>query len=167
MSERAKARRASDSLARSSRLPSVDGGALRKEAASIYEDPAELADAEIREDLASGDPGRIIRALFSVALYGDDPQGGLTHVLAFVDHADVGVRRTASTCIGHLARIHRTLDLERAIPALRLLLADPETEGYADDALGDISIFVDRSIRTKVRRTGRRRSSGQERRASA
>jgi hypothetical protein len=44
--------------------------------------------------------------------------------------------------LGHLARIHGQLDLERVEPRLRELRADPEVAGSAEDALDDIERFM-------------------------
>jgi HEAT repeat protein len=57
------------------------------------------------------------------------------------DH-DPGVRGTAALCLGHLARIHGTLDLHRVVPALKALLNDPEVRGTVMDAMDDIQIFI-------------------------
>ena len=45
-------------------------------------------------------------------------------------------------CLGHVARIHGHLDLDRCLPAIRGLLADEATRGKAEDALADIRAFV-------------------------
>ncbi|HYW08061.1 MAG TPA: hypothetical protein VE913_13955, partial [Longimicrobium sp.] len=57
-------------------------------------------------------------------------------------HPDVWVRRTAATSLGHIARVHGRLTVDRAIPELLQLLANPEVRGHAEDALSDIEIFL-------------------------
>jgi hypothetical protein len=64
------------------------------------------------------------------------------HCLRLTAAVDPAVRRVAATCLGHLARIHGQLDLERVGPRLRDLRADPEVSGSAEDALDDIQRFM-------------------------
>jgi len=62
--------------------------------------------------------------------------------LAFLGHSDAGIRATAVTCLGHLARIHHRLDLPAVVPALNALRGDADVSGRIDDALGDIRMFM-------------------------
>src|SRR5450755_313548 len=52
------------------------------------------------------------------------------------------VRRAAILSLGHLARIHRRITLEKVIPLLQNCANDPSLAGSAEDALGDIAMFV-------------------------
>jgi hypothetical protein len=55
------------------------------------------------------------------------------------------LRLIAAVCLGHLARIHRTLDLEICLPVLMTLAdEDPAVRESAEDALDDIARFVPR-----------------------
>ncbi len=62
--------------------------------------------------------------------------------LEMTHHYDVEVRGTAVTCLGHLARLHRDLDLPLVLPTLQALRSDPGMGGRAEDALDDIRTFV-------------------------
>jgi hypothetical protein len=46
------------------------------------------------------------------------------------------------TCIGYLARIHRTLDVSTALPLLEILREDPYCARRVRDALEDIRQFT-------------------------
>lgn len=52
------------------------------------------------------------------------------------------VKELAVTCLGHTARIHKTINKERTIPLLLKLLKNNELSGQAQDALDDIEHFT-------------------------
>ena len=54
------------------------------------------------------------------------------------------VQKAALLGLGHLARIHHALDLERIIPILRKYAAHASLGGVAEDALDDIAMFIPR-----------------------
>jgi hypothetical protein len=56
--------------------------------------------------------------------------------------ADWSTRAVAATCLAHIARIHRALDFDSALPALYALRDDPRTVAYANDALDDIDHYI-------------------------
>jgi HEAT repeat protein len=91
---------------------------------------------------AAGEPGEIGHALLRLALAGADGEYAERRALEHVHHPDVWVRRNAATALGHLARIHGGVALDRTLPALLALMADPEVFGYADDALRDVEHFL-------------------------
>ena len=62
--------------------------------------------------------------------------------LNFVKSKDTQIRRLAVICLGHLARIHGTLDVEQVIPVLENLLHDSNVAGNVKDALDDIQMFA-------------------------
>ena len=102
--------------------------------------PASPEAAEVA--LHSGHPGRISRALLTLALNGPDFELAERRALGHVHHPDVWVRRNAATSIGHVARVAGELDVDRAVPALLSLLADREVYGHADDALDDVEHYL-------------------------
>ena len=93
-----------------------------------YEEPTPIERTEAEVELASGDSDRI-----SVAL-----------LRPYLQHEQAWVRGVAAMCLGYVARLHGTLDLDVVIPAIRELLDDEtrETRGKAEDALDDIEIFM-------------------------
>ena len=81
-------------------------------------------------------------AMISAAFHIDDwkwLQGQFVELLA---HDDPWVRKVAATCLAHVARIHRRLDVALVRPLIEVLLEDPETRGHAEDALEDIEDLI-------------------------
>ena len=111
----------------------------------VYEEIGPLSREQAEAAFASGDGPRIGRALLSLALNGKDWEYAESRCLDFITHPDVWVRRNACTSLGHLARLHGALHLDRVFPALLAARSDPETSGYAEDALSDIQVFMDAS----------------------
>jgi hypothetical protein len=92
--------------------------------------------------LRSGDSSAISRALVAAALHDPDWAWVQEHSLRLLSAAEPDVRGVAATCLGHLARIHGMLDLDRVEPRLRELRHDPALGGRAEDALDDIQQFM-------------------------
>ncbi|MEU1995017.1 hypothetical protein ABZ511_11245 [Nocardia gamkensis] len=88
--------------------------------------------------LDSGDGTAVCEAILSVALHDPDAAWVTDRALRLVDCPDFGVRAA-------LARIHRAIDEERVVPALRRLSNESEIAGRVEDALDDIAVFVRRS----------------------
>ncbi|AVT32614.1 hypothetical protein C6361_27680 [Plantactinospora sp. BC1] len=77
------------------------------------------------------------------ALYGDgDWRQSQQLYLALLDHDDHQVQALAATCLGHLARVHRRLDEDRVVVALRQARRRPHVRGTVTDALEDIELFL-------------------------
>ena len=105
-----------------------------------YQEPHPVNRDEAESAFASGDSERIARALVNVAFHEADWRWVQERCLGFARHDVAAVRQIAVTCLGHVARIHRRLDLERVLPALDELSCDPEVQ--VEDALDDIRMFV-------------------------
>ncbi|QIS13447.1 hydantoinase B/oxoprolinase family protein [Nocardia arthritidis] len=103
-------------------------------------DPIDRGDAEAI--LASSDPHLIAEAILRSALHDPDGVWVTERALELLESRDIDVRAIAATALGHIARIHRVIDRERVIPALRRLMDNPETVGQAEDTLDDIEIFA-------------------------
>ena len=86
----------------------------------------------------------ICRTLVSVAMFESDRRWAEGQCLKFARHDDPFVRGVAATCLGHLARIHGTIDEDEVVPVVVELLRDkdPATRGKAQDALSDFSTFL-------------------------
>lgn len=99
---------------------------------------------EIEQAFQYGNTRDISQTLVTLALYDTDWKKVEKYCLEFLVHPDAGVRSVAATCIGHLARIHKTLDLDSVLPALYRHLSDPGqwVAENADNALSDIEIFM-------------------------
>lgn len=92
--------------------------------------------------LRSLDQQDITDALLSAAYYDPDWRWVQGRCLALSHHPDHVVRWYAAICLGHLARIHRQLDLEVVLQRLTELQTDPLVKAGADDALDDIRFFL-------------------------
>lgn len=60
----------------------------------------------------------------------------------FARHEAVEVRSIAALCLGHLARIHRTLTLDVALPLLDELAQESALNGRINDVWDDIELFI-------------------------
>lgn len=98
----------------------------------LVKDKAELLDLT-KEELCKG----LVELVFS----GERPAESLQICLALSVHPNREVRGVVATCIGHLARLHRDLDLSQADSALTRISEDPKLKGRAEDAREDIRQF--------------------------
>jgi hypothetical protein len=98
--------------------------------------------AEIELLLHRTDPTDILDALLSAAYHDPDWRWVQERCLEFLDHNDRSVRGLSATCLGHLARIHKQLDLELVLPRLATLKNDPEIGPSVQDALDDIKFYL-------------------------
>jgi hypothetical protein len=81
-------------------------------------------------------------ALLSATYYDPDWRWVQNRCLDFLSHADYEERRLAATCLGHLARIHKKLDIELVLSRLVPLKNDPSVGSSVQDALDDIRFFL-------------------------
>jgi len=93
--------------------------------------------------LALDDGPTRARALLALAYFDEDWRWVQELCLELLTDPDAGMRATAALCIGHLARIHKQLDLDRVLPALHVLQDDPEVGWRAADVIGDIDTYID------------------------
>lgn len=97
------------------------------------------------ERLLSEDRPQIIcQTLVRVAMFELDRHWAQSQCLRFASHKDSFVRGVAATCLGHLARIHKTIDEDEVIPVVRKLLqdSDPQTRAIAEDTISDFSTYL-------------------------
>jgi HEAT repeat protein len=107
-----------------------------------YQEITPISREEADREFASGKPDRIREALFSITHHDSDWRWVQGQCLLYAKHESDEVRRAAAQCLGSLARIHGTLDLDIVLPVLSNLLKDAKVGGYAEDALSDIRIFL-------------------------
>ncbi len=107
---------------------------------------------EAESAFASNDPEQITFALVNAAFHDPDWRWVQDKCLDFTRNNFPEVRRMAATCLGHLARIHRILELNKVAPALKELLKDPErhVRGSAEDAMEDIKIFMNVELKKQI-----------------
>src|SRR5438034_132702 len=107
-----------------------------------YESPQPISKQAATAVFDRGVPIEVSKALIGLALNEPDWRWVQEVALGYLQGPDEALRMTAATALGHLARLHGTLDLDRVVPAVQRLLADPATEGRATDALDDIEMFA-------------------------
>ena len=110
----------------------------------IYDVPQPISRDEASSAFATNKPEVICSTLVAIALYDPDWRWAQEKCLEFAQHPDASIRQIAATCIGHVARIHQTLDLDAVRAVLHQLLSDPEVyvKGCAEDAISDIKVFM-------------------------
>jgi hypothetical protein len=84
----------------------------------------------------------VSKALIAAALHDPDRIFVETYIEKLLRNDDPWIRGVAAIAAGHVARIHRELNIDRIVPLIRDLLNDPRTSGNAQDALDDIGIFL-------------------------
>jgi hypothetical protein len=107
-----------------------------------FDNPAPIPREQLEKTLASGDGSTVADALIRMALWEPDWRWAEQKTLSALGDSRKEVRVAALQSIGHLARLHRSLNLEIVIPVVTRLLDDPECRGTAADALEDIATFM-------------------------
>lgn len=118
-----------------------------------YDDVKSITRSEAIKAFSSKSRKIVCDALIRVTFHESDWRWAQEHCLSLLKHPQKEIRQLAVTCIGHIARIHRRIDISKVVPALKRLQSDPDVGGHADDALSDIEMFAraDRIARHPVR----------------
>lgn len=107
-----------------------------------YDEVKPISRLDAESAFKSGEIAQICDALVRLTYHDSDHKWVENQCVEFVRHPNVEVRGLALTCLEHLARIHRQLDLNRVVPLLKVLSSDPEVGQRAQDALDDIRTFM-------------------------
>lgn len=107
-----------------------------------YQEPPVTSLAALEAALAMGDSSLISDRLIGLALQGFDADWLTSTALDLTTHPSLNVRKASVTTLGHIARIHRTIDRDRVMTRLHSLSADPDLSGRVADALDDIEQFA-------------------------
>jgi hypothetical protein len=107
-----------------------------------YKETLPISPEEAKENLESDDPTRINDALIRLTYHNSDWQWVQDQCLQLLNNSDSVVKGLAVSCLGHLARIHKTIDAAKVLPVLNSLLNDPDLGGRAEDAIDDIEMFA-------------------------
>ena len=107
-----------------------------------YQGIAPITRREAEALIQFGSPEEISLALIRLAYHDPDWRWVQDLCISLSSHADKWVRRSSVTCFGHIARIHGVIDKDKVMPVLNRLLLDPEVKGEAEDAMGDLAVFI-------------------------
>lgn len=107
-------------------------------------EPITRREAEVA--FASSDSRTICHALIRIVYHDPDWRWLQNKCIEMSEHLDSDVAGLAVACLGDIARIHRTLDLETVLPALKKRQGNPEIAGRVEDALDDIEIYLHRKV---------------------
>jgi hypothetical protein len=107
-----------------------------------FNDVTPISKNEAVRAFDSGSTADVCKALVSVALCERDWQWAQDRCLELLDRSEPAVRGLAATCLGHVARIHRTIDKVKVLSVLESLVADPDIGGRVEDAIDDINQFA-------------------------
>ncbi|SRR5713226_6625776 len=109
----------------------------------ILDEVKPITRTEAEANLTSGMPDKICDALIRITYHDPDWRWVQDMCLELTSHSDPQVSGLAVACLGHLARIHGVLDLEKVRPTLRKLRDDPKISGRVADALDDIKTYLE------------------------
>ena len=90
----------------------------------------------------SGDVQRLVVALISMAIYGDDRDYARTFASNHLRHEDPDVVSAAILSVGHCARLDGVCDVPQIREMFRLLARDEQYVGRIEDAVDDIVTFT-------------------------
>jgi hypothetical protein len=108
---------------------------------NTFSNVASITREDANHAFSSGNAERICSALVSVTFHDPDLHWVQDLCLGFLENGDSRIRGLAATCLGHLARIHLSIDKERLLDVLRQHLSDAEIAGRIEDAIDDIQTF--------------------------
>jgi hypothetical protein len=108
-----------------------------------FPEQTRLSHADAEAAFRSDDTAAICSALASVTLTDWDRTWLEDWCVSLAEHPEPAVRQISATCLGHIARRFRTID-RSSVEALQRLCEHDETRTYAQDALEDVRLAVDR-----------------------
>lgn len=107
-----------------------------------YEEVKPMSREAAMKAFASNDTDVIIDALLRVVHHDEDWKWKQELCLGYLDNEVQDIKELAIICLGHIARLHNTLDMNIVLPKLQMLATDPQVAGKVEDALDDIMMFV-------------------------
>lgn len=106
-----------------------------------YEEIAFNTRGQLAAALLSGDADKIVPALLGVVLNDPNWEWLQDKCLELLNVDDIRVPRAALLGLGHVARLHRRMNVVRVRSALRAFNR-PQLAGEVEDVLEDIELFV-------------------------
>ena len=108
-----------------------------------YKEPVKIEKSQANLLFFSENPEDVANACLSTALFGDDWEWVLRRLsgIAFNPREEAPLRLLAVTCMGHLVRGKKMVDVDAVENLLQRLSSDTVVAGVASDALDDLMIF--------------------------
>jgi len=109
-----------------------------------YDEPRKLSRETVVALLSSDKTDDVEKGLVSMVFYDTDLDFVLEQLFKHAKSQRSGIRGTAVLCLGHAARIHRSLPIEPTAGIVKAALADSNeyVRGHAHSAAEDIEMFV-------------------------
>jgi len=98
--------------------------------------------AEMERLISSNDEELIINTLLDICFNFDEWEWVQDVCLKLMTFENENICGLAITCIGHIARIHSTIDKKKVLPVLKDKMNDERFLGRVEDALDDINMFT-------------------------
>ena len=108
-----------------------------------YHNPGPIDWETAEKNFLSGYTEIICETLVAVTMHSDNWKRVQDKCLTLLENKDIAISGLAATCLGHIARIHRQLDREKVIIALKNKLNNKDIRGNIEDALDDIGMFLE------------------------
>ena len=109
----------------------------------IYKHPEPITKNEAEDFFKNSDAAIICDTLVAIAFYESDWKWVQEKCLYFLEADNPDIRAVAATCLGHVARIHKQLDRDKVINALKKHIHEKNVGGSVEDALGDIHMSLE------------------------
>lgn len=107
----------------------------------IYENPRSIAKEAAEAILLKGNSSEMCSALISIALYEKDLSWAQDLVFPNFLSTNKDIAQAAITSVGHLARLHGQIDLDRLNFLLERMIYKAELSGNIEDMFNDIEVF--------------------------
>jgi hypothetical protein len=108
----------------------------------IDEDGIQHESEEIEKKLRSKDSTIVINTLLEITFHNQNWEWVQDLCIELLENKNPDIKGLAVTCIGHIARIHGTIDKEKVLKAFESRKNDHTINGRIEDAIDDINMFV-------------------------
>lgn len=108
----------------------------------LYQSMQPISREEAEAIFNSNDQDKIGETLVRVVYHDPDWRWVQSQCIRFTHEGDIDNHKTAITCLGHIARLHRAIDLDIVLPLLDELKQNADLAGIVEDAVADIRRFA-------------------------
>lgn len=118
------------------------GWLTRRDGLITMDADKKYSESELDLLLAAGNVAEAASALLYLCFNVDNAQWLQSKCLELLSHENEDISGLAITCLGHVARMHSTIDRDKVLPILREKIKDTRLSGRVQDALDDIAMFA-------------------------